>query len=358
MMQNMDNAKKRRVLHVLKSSVYSGAENVVITIIKNLSDAFDFLYLATEGTVRERLEQEEIPFLLLKKFNRGNLARVIHEWQPDVVHAHDFSATVFCATVPGQFRLISHLHYDPPWVKRWNGKTILYLLLKNRISRVLTVSEKSFWSMIFAKHFVSKWVMVGNPIDVESIRHMAEESFPENQEDSCDLLFVGRFVEQKDPQRFIRLVSMLKQGGWNDIRCWMLGAGELLAECKNMVEKMGLQQNVSIKGFQRNPYMYMKRSKMMCITSRWEGFGLVVLEANILGIPVLSTPNAGCSEILGDNAEELYDTDEQCLRKIELLRQNFSEYEAWKDRAQDRAVRYDNIDNYMTKMSCIYRNEV
>lgn len=345
-------------MHVLKSSIYSGAENVVLTIIENLKNEYDFLYVATEGPIREKLENEHIPFALVQKYNRSSLNRIIHDWQPDVVHSHDFSATVICASVQGNFHLISQLHYDPPWVKNWNEKTLLYLLCQKKIRKVLTVSDIIFQSMVFAKQFENKWITIGNPIDAKRIRCMAEQHFPEEQEMECDLIFVGRFVEQKNPQRFIELIALLKQSGWSTIRSWMLGTGELLAECKDMIESLGLQSNICIKGFQKNPYVYMKRAKVMCITSQWEGFGLVVLEANILGIPVLSTRNAGCREILGEEAEELYDTNEQFVQKLKKLYENHAIYEIWKNRALKRAVQFDNIDKYMTELSCIYRNEV
>lgn len=354
----MENINNPKVLHVLKSSIYSGAENVVLTIMKNLENEYDFLYLASEGPVRDELEREYIPFVLVQEFNRDSLKRVIHDWHPDVIHAHDFSATVLCASVRGQFRLISHLHYDPPWVKRWNMKTLIYTFCKRKIRKVLTVSEKMYQSMVFSKQLEDRWVAIGNPIDVKRIWRMAEQPFPEEQETECDLIFVGRFVEQKNPQRFIELVAALKQAGWSAIQSWMLGSGELLEECEAMIQRLGLQKNISIKGFQKNPYVYMKRAKVMCITSRWEGFGLVALEANILGIPVLSTRNAGCSEILGDEAEELCDTNEQFVRKLKTLCENPAAYKAWQNRALRRGEQYDDMDKYMAKLSCIYRNEV
>ena len=55
----MNVGEKLKIAHVLKSSIYSGAENVVLTIMKGLREEFEFLYIATEGPIREKLE--EIP---------------------------------------------------------------------------------------------------------------------------------------------------------------------------------------------------------------------------------------------------------------------------------------------------------
>lgn len=346
-----------KVMHVLKSSVYSGAENVVITIMEHLKDDFEFLYIATDGLVREALEARKVPFQLMEQFNRAQLRQLVEAFQPDIIHAHDFSATVLCALLPGRFRLISHLHYDPPWVKGWNMKTITYRICCGRIERVLTVSDRMFASMVFAGVYKNRQTTVGNPIDGDWIRKLADQKPVADDDCGCDVIFVGRFVEQKNPQRFIRLIDKLRKGEWPDVRAWMLGQGELLEECQDLIQSLQLQHHIEIKGFRENPYSYIRRAKMMCITSRWEGFGLVAAEANILGIPVLSTDNSGCSEILGAAAPELCRTEDEFVQKMVMLHNNPAIYQEWRKRSLERAVVFDNIARYMEKISRIYRNE-
>lgn len=360
-METQKNTKrKKKIAHVLKSSIYSGAENVVLTIIRELRDEFDFVYIATDGPIRERLEQEEIPCILLKEFTRRNLARAVKVWKPDIIHAHDFSASVMCATLPGRFRLISHLHYDPPWVRRWNIKTIVYCLIACRIKQVLVVSRQSYQKMVFAGILSGKDCMVGNPVDGSIIRQLAQDYIymggKENKESlTCDLLFVGRLVEQKNPQRFIRLVAALRDRGWQDIKAWMIGTGKMELECTTMIRKYGLQNHIELKGFQKNPYPYMKNTKILCITSRWEGFGLVAVEANLLGIPVLSTDNAGCCSIFGECADEICRSDEEFIERIEHLHQSPQEYIDWKNRALERSKRFDNLKEYLKKIRDVYQ---
>lgn len=47
--------KKIRIAFVLKSSIYSGAENVAISIIKGLENRYEFLYIATQGQIEKNL---------------------------------------------------------------------------------------------------------------------------------------------------------------------------------------------------------------------------------------------------------------------------------------------------------------
>ena len=69
----------------------------------------------------------------------------------------------------------------------------------------------------------------------------------------------------------------------------MVGDGVLMDVCRLLISKLGLESNIEMMGFQENPYIFMKQSSILCITSESEGFGLVAAEANVLGIPVLST---------------------------------------------------------------------
>lgn len=354
----MDHRRKLRILHVLKSSAYSGAENVVMSIIKCLQDEFNMVYVATDGEIRKQLEQQKLPMELLPQFGISGLKKVIKKYQPDIVHAHDFSASVMCAMIPGRFRLISHLHYNPPWVERWDMKTIVYRLCFPRISKVITVTNKIYETMVFADIYRSKHIALINPIDKDRILDLAEnepagEIFP-----YADVLFVGRLVEQKNPQRFIQLIGSLKEKVRNDIRAWMLGDGELMDACRQLIEKLGLEKNIEMAGFQENPYAFMRRARLLCITSGWEGFGLVAAEANLLGIPVLSTRNEGCTELLGEHAPELCTSDDEFVEKMERLLSNQEEWMQWSRRSLERAEQFASLDQYKAVLAKIYRNEV
>ncbi len=350
-----DSLKKMKIVHVLKSSIYSGAENVVLTIIRELKGKFDFVYIATDGPIRKKLEQEAVPFILLDKFAKKDLAKALEQCKPDLVHAHDFSATVLCSGIPGGFRLISHLHYDPPWVRSWNLKTLVYAMCYKRIERILAVSENAFDSMAFAKIYRKKLSVVGNPVDGKQIRRLAKKELPKSEGEACDVIFVGRFVKQKNPQRFIRIIHMIKKQFWPDIRVWMLGQGELWEECRQLIQDLELQENIELKGFAENPYAYIRRAHIMCVTSRWEGFGLVVIEANLLGVPVLSTDTSGCREILGKDSWELCKSDEEFVENLMEMNNHPEKYEIWKKWSVGRAEGFDNIGRYMAQMSQIYR---
>ena len=72
--------KPLKVLHILSSNRYSGAENVACQIIKALGDTCESAYCSPEGPIREAIEDRDIKFISLKKVNRKyyqNIFRVI-----------------------------------------------------------------------------------------------------------------------------------------------------------------------------------------------------------------------------------------------------------------------------------------
>lgn len=344
--------KKRKIAHVLKSSIYSGAENVALTIIKGLQEEYEFVYIATEGPIREKLEEENIPFVLLEKFNRKNLKNVLNRVQPDIIHAHDFSATVM-SLLCGHHRVISHLHYDPPWARKWNLKTIIFVVLGKRIAKILAVSRRAYQNLVFSDILKSKMQMIGNPIDKDYILSMGKDE----KIKKYDILFVGRLAEQKSPQTFIEIVCKLTESG-RTVQCAMAGAGELEEECRNLIKKNNLQDNIELLGFQKNPYQLMKKSKILCVTSLWEGYGLVAAEANILGVPVLSTRTGGVTEIFGENAIELCTDAMDFVKKILILLNDGQEYQKWQERALERARGFITPEEYIRQLRVIYQEEI
>src|SRR5690606_7014711 len=85
----------------------------------------------------------------------------------------------------------------------------------------------------------------------------------------------------------------------NDARLVILGEGEQREEIERLVAELGLKPHVSLPGFVKNPYAYMARAAVFVLSSRWEGFPNVLVEAMAVGVPVVATDcMAGPAEIL------------------------------------------------------------
>ncbi len=111
------------------------------------------------------------------------------------------------------------------------------------------------------------------------------------------ILGVGRLSTEKDFPTLIRAFALVKQQ--YPVKLVILGQGEELLSLEELVRQLNLVDDVIFPGFVNNPYAYMSKSKMLVMTSIYEGFGNVLVEALIAGIPVVSTNcKSGPTEIL------------------------------------------------------------
>lgn len=347
---------KYKILHVLKSSLYSGAENVVLTIIKSLQDEYDFAYLSTDGEIRQVLEENDVKSYLVKTYNRTSIDICIRRYKPDIVHAHDFTASVLCASLKSKYgyKLISQLHYDPPWTHKWNWKSALYFTSSSQYDIILGVSRQTLDAMIFSKKLRKKISELRNPINAQEICQKGDAA---SEERASDIIFVGRLVEQKNPLYFLELVKELRKQ-LPELKAVMLGSGIMKKECEAYIHSNHLEDVVEMKGFVSNPYAYMKQSRVLCMTSRWEGFGLVAAEANILGVPVVTTRTAGVESFFGCNAVEICDTREMLEERLKSLLTDAEIYHIWKERALIRATQYQLISDFRAELCKIYERLV
>ncbi len=111
------------------------------------------------------------------------------------------------------------------------------------------------------------------------------------------ILTVGRLTEQKDHSVLIHAFAMLRRT--RKARLMILGEGSLRGRLEALVRELNVAKDVTLPGFKSNPHAYMKRAAMFVLSSAWEGFPNVLVEAMALGIPVVSTncPH-GAAEIL------------------------------------------------------------
>lgn len=117
-----------KVLHLLESPRFSGAENVVCQIILMLKDEIEFVYCSRDGQIREALQERNIKFCPIKKLSVSEVKRVIKEEKPDLIHAHDMRASFYAALVCGRIPLISHIHNNNFDSRGLSVKSILYFL--------------------------------------------------------------------------------------------------------------------------------------------------------------------------------------------------------------------------------------
>ena len=305
-----------KVMHVLNSRIYSGAEKVVCQIIKSFRDdtGMEMVYCSPDSEiVRQMLAEQDVTYLPMETMSIKELSRVIAEQKPDLIHAHDMRASFFSALCCGKIPLVSHIHNNAYDARGLSPKTVAYLLAGFRAKHILWVSNSSYEGYAFHKLFAKKSSVLYNIIDTEQI---FEKKAKDETTYDYDMIYVGRLTFQKDPQRLMRLCARLRESK-PDLKVAIVGTGELEEEVKALCAELGIQNNVQFLGFQSNPIKMIHDSKAMILTSRWEGTPMCALEAMALGTPVVSTPSDGMTDLLDDGVNGyLTDDDGQMAEKL------------------------------------------
>ena len=101
------------------------------------------------------------------------------------------------------------------------------------------------------------------------------------------ILAVGRLDRQKDFPMLVRAFHLVKDR--RPARLVILGEGPERNRIEQLVRELCLTHDVALPGFEHNPYRFMSRAAVFASSSQWEGFGVVLVEALALGMPVVST---------------------------------------------------------------------
>ncbi|MEB3829320.1 glycosyltransferase [Phormidium sp. CCY1219] len=144
--------------------------------------------------------------------------------------------------------------------------------------------------------------VIYNPIVTPPLQAKQEESIDHpwfSPGEPPVILGVGRLNKQKDFPTLIRAFAKVREN--QSMRLMLLGEGEERSHLESLVRELGIAADVALPGFVANPYAYMARSALLVLSSAWEGFGNVLVEAMSAGTPVVSTNcESGPAEILAE----------------------------------------------------------
>lgn len=342
-----------KILHILSSDRFSGAENIVCQIIDMMREdlEFEMVYCSPDGPIRETLAEKNIVYVPIRAVTVAEIKRVLRELRPDRIHAHDMRASVMVAAASGKLPLISHIHNNNLESSRLSVRSAAYFFAALKAKHIFWVSSSACEDYIFHKVFLRKSEILQNILNVERLYQTMEQdqnSYP------YDLVYVGRLTYQKNPQRLLRvLAGVVSQEP--SVRAAIVGTGEMEEEIRQLAETLHLGKNVDFLGFRKNPLKIMHDAKVMLMTSRWEGTPMCALEALALGLPIVSTPTDGLADLIEDGKNGFISEDDAVLvqRILEIvhdqeLRTCLSDY------AKTKSLEINCIEIYKKSLRSAY----
>ena len=145
----------------------------------------------------------------------------------------------------------------------------------------------------------TKLGVIRNPININNTRRKAHSGVARKKSSKrFNFVAVGNLYPRKN---FGGLISAIAALGDTRVFLDIFGVGPEASKLNQLIQKLGLQNNIRLKGFIDNPFPKIAAADALILTSKYEGLPNVVLEALALQTPVIATPAGGvCNELLDD----------------------------------------------------------
>lgn len=300
--------KKKSIIFILPDLESGGAERIVTTIANHLPrEKFDpkIMLLRKEGAYLNILKDDvEIIDLKIQRIRNSLLPilKEIRERKPDIVFSGfgevNAYLSVFIRLFPRTKFIARETNVVSQHVTRKEIR-FFYKFYKN-YHKIICQSDDMLNDLVDSFNLNSKQlVKINNPVDFDFINEkLAVSTRPDSFSiDKKNVVAIGNLSSRKGFDNLLKVFYHLKE---TNIHLHILGDGrdkELLNEIKKDLDL----NNVTFHGRQENPYEFLKFADLFILSSRYEGFPNVLLEAGACGVYALANNcPGGINEIVQD----------------------------------------------------------
>lgn len=299
-----------RVIHVIGKMDRAGAETMIMNLYRKIDRnlvQFDFLsFSAVDGDYDEEIKYLygrvfHLPVQIYKNPISRSLAfyRILKKHSEiKVVHSHVLFANAFfvlAAFFAGIKIRISHSHNTSDGIKK-NFITILYQFISKIFIHLFSTNFVSCGAAAKSLFpYTKKVLILNNGIDLSEF--VKERSQQYNKNKKVKILQVGRFLPVKNHLFSINIAKYLEDRNFN-FELSFIGDGEQKKILENKVKEIGLT-NVNFLGKRTDIAELMNSSDINILPSLFEGFPVVLVEAQAAGIPSVVSSKVSCEVSLG-----------------------------------------------------------
>ena len=352
--------RRSRLVFLVPSLAGGGAERVATTLLPYLMQHFDVtlallenrrsypvpakLHLVTFscslGSQAAHVTRIPYHLLTLVRLVRKHHARVVMSFMEQANILNLLSARII-----GHRAVISQ-RVDP--YRQYAAKGLIggLILRASRLlyplaSQVVAVSA-GIREVLLSNYGLApeRVTVIPNPVDLENLHIQAREALPPGIP-ARFLLHVGRMRLAYKAQDVILKAFHILHRKYPDLSLVLVGDGPDREEIKSQIQAIGLGDAIVLAGWQDNVAAFMARAQVFVMSSRYEGWPNVLVEAMACGCPVVATDcDTGPREILGNNEYGLLvpvDKSEALAQAVEKLLSSTSTRELYRDQALRRA---------------------
>jgi glycosyltransferase involved in cell wall biosynthesis len=227
------------------------------------------------------------------------IKRAMDELQPEcVIGVGSFADLVAPLLTRVPVILTVHGNYSE-LMKESSLAWVLEPALRWRFARGLVVAPSRGVAEDLEEHFDAADVrVIAHGVDADYVAELAAAPAADRPNEPY-MLAVGRLARQKDYPTMLRSYALARKRGLA-VPLVIVGDGPEELALRDMAKELGIAAFVQFLGHRENSFAYMQKADCLVLSSTWEGFGLVLIEAMSLGVPCVSTDcPSGPGEILG-----------------------------------------------------------
>ncbi len=329
--------KKKKVLHLIFYMDIGGAQNLILSLLKNLDRTKFESVVCTIGPRGDLAEKVSDLGCVLYSLDLKNLkwpnyfraikdiATLVKKEDIDVIHSNMFHANLIARVVAifKKIKVVAAVHNTYKKV-HWNRCLINYFLSKYTSS--IVVGSKDVFNDVLKYDRVNPDLVhiIPNSVDVRMSESNLTKFEARKRLGFTDNEFligtVGRLENQKGHEYLLRALSRLVINGHNDVRLIIVGYGSLESHLKQLSFDLKLEKCVHFLGARNDLGDLYKAMDVYVMPSLWEGLSLAMISAMAAGLPVISTRVGGAQEILSDNRGVLVDPGDSGALATEMLK--------------------------------------
>lgn len=319
-----------KIVHLISSLKTGGAErllvdlckvtdytmnSIVVVIINNVAD--NGLLSEAKGTGAEVIELKRRPRSAKLKYILL-IRNLIKRIKPQIVHMH--------GNMPVFFGSAACLCLNTKTICTLHGTNLWRASLKDKITKYVAI--KLIDSFIAISSAVKDDFMAGTSMNGQNIKVVSNgiplQKFGRRQEasDPREIICVARLKSDKKGQDIlIRALAKLKKDGI-ECSCKLVGEGKSRKYLEALAKKYSLADNIQFLGNRSDVPELLTNAGIFVLSSRYEGFGIAIIEAMAAGIPVIASNIDGPKEIITDGQNGLLfesDNEVDLAEKIKMV---------------------------------------
>lgn len=293
-----------KILHIIDNLGSGGAESMLVNFLKyskNKAD-IDVLLLVDDKIVYDVPEHIRV-FIQQPKGKRYSLIKLyrllklIRKENYDIVHTHLFPSQYYPALIkmfiPKKTKLVTTEHNTTNKRRRFLISRLIDRLVYTLYDYIIFISDKAKEQFELDFYFKkNNRTVINNGICLE----LFTPKIKNKKKDKIKLLMVARFDVQKDHITLLKAINLLDKK--YELSLVGEGKNELVNKVKEFVESNNLNNRVHFLGFQKNIADIYVKHDIFILSSNWEGFGLVVVEAMASGLPVIASDVDGLNDVV------------------------------------------------------------